>query len=103
MGVDSDLIQYQAIVVPWLWFLTRTSDCRIFQEMTVPDIIKQVFREHEFTDFDEFVEKQGLSGKVSDLNTETKHKRSRPNIKTFEDLYMDYKTKIDEKDLEDEY
>jgi type VI secretion system secreted protein VgrG len=22
------------------WFLTRTTDCRIFQEMTVPDIVK---------------------------------------------------------------
>ena len=40
-------------MVPWLWFLTRTSNCRIFQEMTVPDIIKQVFRDHGFTDFDD--------------------------------------------------
>ena len=35
--------RYFAVVRPWLWFLTRTSDCRIFQEMTVPDIIKKVF------------------------------------------------------------
>ena len=27
---------------PWLWFLTRTSDCHIFQTMTVPNIIKEV-------------------------------------------------------------
>ena len=26
---------YRAEVVPWLWFLTRTSDCRIFQNKTV--------------------------------------------------------------------
>ncbi len=32
-----------ATVRPWLWFLTRTADCRIFQEMTVPDIVKEVF------------------------------------------------------------
>ena len=32
-----------AMVRPWLWFLTRTADCRIFQDMTVPDIIKKVF------------------------------------------------------------
>ena len=44
---------YQAILRPWLWFLTRTADCRIFQEMTVPDIIKEVFREHGFSDFKE--------------------------------------------------
>ena len=37
---------YQATVRPWLWFLTRTSDCRIFQNMTVPDIIQQVFDDH---------------------------------------------------------
>ncbi|MAY75773.1 MAG: type VI secretion system tip protein VgrG [Phycisphaerae bacterium] len=45
------LSRYSVELVPWLWFLTRTSDCRIFQEMSVPDIIKQVFREFGFTDF----------------------------------------------------
>ena len=44
---------YEAVLRPWLWFLTRTADCRIFQEMTVPDIIKDVFREHGFSDFEE--------------------------------------------------
>jgi type VI secretion system secreted protein VgrG len=44
---------YRATVRPWLWFLTRTADCRIFQDMTVPDIIKQVFRDQGFSDFDE--------------------------------------------------
>ena len=42
---------YSATVHPWLWFLTRTSDCRIFQEMTVPDIIKKVFADHGTADF----------------------------------------------------
>jgi type VI secretion system secreted protein VgrG len=37
---------YLAEVRPWLWFLTRTSDCRIFQEMTAPDIIKKVFADY---------------------------------------------------------
>ena len=37
---------YRAIVHPWLWFLTRTSDCRIFQNKTVPDIVEEVFRQH---------------------------------------------------------
>ena len=35
--------RYMAVVRPWLWFLSRTADSRIFQEMTVPDIVKQVF------------------------------------------------------------
>jgi type VI secretion system secreted protein VgrG len=43
--------QYKAAVHPWLWFLTRTTDCRIFQEMTVPDIIKKVFADHGTADF----------------------------------------------------
>ncbi|MEJ2328150.1 MAG: type VI secretion system tip protein TssI/VgrG [Chromatiaceae bacterium] len=42
---------YRATVVPWLWFLTRTSDCRIFQGKTVPEIIMQIFRDAGFTDF----------------------------------------------------
>ena len=45
--------RYQATVVPWLWFLSRSSDCRIFQDQTVPEIIMQVFRDHGFTDFED--------------------------------------------------
>jgi len=43
--------RYSAVVRPWLWFLTRTTDCRIFQEMAVPDIIKKVFGDHPMADF----------------------------------------------------
>jgi len=43
--------RYLAVVRPWLWFLTRTTDCRIFQEMTVPDILKAVFSDHPTADF----------------------------------------------------
>ena len=52
-GALGDLSVYHATVHPWLWFLTRTADCRIFQDMTVPDIVKQIFRDHGFTDFEE--------------------------------------------------
>ncbi|WP_119459028.1 type VI secretion system tip protein VgrG [Rhodospirillaceae bacterium SYSU D60014] len=51
--------RYYAEVVPWLWFLTRTTDCRIFQEKTVPDIVKQIFGDLGFTDF----EASGIKGK----------------------------------------
>ena len=44
---------YQVSLRPWLWLLTRTSDCRIFQNKTVPDIIKQVFRDLGFSDFED--------------------------------------------------
>jgi type VI secretion system secreted protein VgrG len=43
---------WQATVRPWLWFLTRTSDCRIFQEQTVPDIVKKVLQDHAIADFE---------------------------------------------------
>lgn len=34
---------YHAEVVPWLWLLTMSSDCRIFQDMDVPAIIEKIF------------------------------------------------------------
>jgi len=43
---DERFTHYEAEVVPALWFLTRTADCRIFQNKTVPDIIKEVLNEH---------------------------------------------------------
>jgi len=46
------LARYRATMVPWLWFLTRTADCRIFQKKSVPDIIEEVFGVCGFTDFE---------------------------------------------------
>jgi len=46
------LATYEAVLVPTLWLLTRTSDCRIFQDSTVPDIILQILRDHGVTDVD---------------------------------------------------
>lgn len=40
--------RFRATLVPWLWFLTRTADCRIFQNKTAPEIIEQVFKWHGF-------------------------------------------------------
>ena len=42
---------YRLVLRPWLWFLTRSADCRIFQDRTVPEILTEVFREHGFSDF----------------------------------------------------
>lgn len=50
-GSSSTFAYYEATMVPWLWLLTRTSDCRIFQDKSVPDIIEQVFKDLGFTDF----------------------------------------------------
>jgi type VI secretion system secreted protein VgrG len=50
-GADVRFTTYRAEMVPWLWFLTRTADCKIFQNMTIPDIIKKVFQGLGFNDF----------------------------------------------------
>jgi type VI secretion system secreted protein VgrG len=52
-GSHGNLFVYRATLRPWFWFLTRTADCRIFQNKTVPDIIKEVFRDEGFSDFED--------------------------------------------------
>jgi len=39
------LRSYRAEVVPWLWFLSRTADCRIFQNKSTPEIVEQIFKD----------------------------------------------------------
>ena len=50
-GTDG-MAAYEAEVVPWFWFLNLFSDCRIFQNMSVPDIVEKVFKDRGFSDFD---------------------------------------------------
>ena len=37
---------YAAVLRPWLWLLTRTSDNRVFQHMSGVEIVEAVFSEH---------------------------------------------------------
>ena len=53
IGKDGRTTHYRATLAPWLWFLTRTTDCKIFQDMTVPQIVKSVFKAHGFDDLDD--------------------------------------------------
>ncbi|HKU37972.1 MAG TPA: type VI secretion system tip protein TssI/VgrG [Polyangiales bacterium] len=55
IGYSGRHARYRATLRPWLWLLTRHMDCRIFQGMTVPEVIKQVFRLHDFSQFDEML------------------------------------------------
>jgi type VI secretion system secreted protein VgrG len=41
-----EAIGYQAVLRPWWWFLSRTQDCKIFQNKTVVEIIEEVFNDH---------------------------------------------------------
>jgi type VI secretion system secreted protein VgrG len=44
---------YGATIRPWFWLLTLTANCRIFQEKSYPDIIKAVFSDLGFSDFED--------------------------------------------------
>lgn len=48
---ERNYAHYRATLVPWVWFLTRNADCRIFQKKKVPDIIEEVFKAHGFKDY----------------------------------------------------
>jgi type VI secretion system secreted protein VgrG len=49
--IGRELRLYSAQIVPWLWFLGHTSDCRIFQNLSVPEIIEQIFKAYGFNDY----------------------------------------------------
>lgn len=42
---------FRLVIMPWTWFLTRGSNCRIFQSATAPDIIKGTFNTLGFSAF----------------------------------------------------
>ena len=46
VDAEGEFTKYRVTVVPSLWFLTRNSDCRIFQNKTVPEIIENVLQQH---------------------------------------------------------
>ncbi len=50
-GTDPRMSHYRAEMVPWLWLLTQTTDSRIFQGLSVPDIVEKIFKEKGFSDF----------------------------------------------------
>ncbi len=51
-GTEGSYASYVAVLRPWLWFLSRTANCRIFQDVTVPDVFRKVVKDtHGFSDF----------------------------------------------------
>lgn len=51
-GIEEKAVLYEARLRPWLWFLGRTTDCRIFQDQTVPDILRKIFAKHPGSEAD---------------------------------------------------
>jgi type VI secretion system secreted protein VgrG len=52
LGEKSGYHFYHAVLRPWLWFLTRTANCRVFQNKTTPEIIKAIFDDYSFAEYD---------------------------------------------------
>ncbi len=50
-GGDPQFSYYRATLVPALWLLTQTSDMRIFQNKSAPDIIDKVFKDQNYKDY----------------------------------------------------
>lgn len=50
--IDGNAV-YVASVRPWLWLLSLSQHCRIFQQKSYPDIIKSVFDEMGFSDYED--------------------------------------------------
>jgi len=50
-GTNPDLFFYTATMVPWFWLLTRSANSRIFQKLSVPDIVEKIFEEKGFLDY----------------------------------------------------
>ncbi|HEY1847922.1 MAG TPA: type VI secretion system tip protein VgrG [Opitutaceae bacterium] len=51
INYEREYVEYTAIVRPTLWLLTRTSDCQIFQNKSVKDVLTQVFSDNNLTDY----------------------------------------------------
>ncbi len=43
--------EYQLEIVPWLWFLTLSQDCQVFQNKTVLEICESIFKKFGFSDY----------------------------------------------------
>ncbi|MDP9122018.1 MAG: type VI secretion system tip protein VgrG [Acidobacteriota bacterium] len=50
-GTEQGMANYHADLHPWLWLLTFTANCQIFQNRSAPDIVKAVFTDFGITDF----------------------------------------------------
>ena len=46
-------VLYRAVLRPWLELLSYHASCRIFQQKTVPDVVRQIFRDAGFSDFED--------------------------------------------------
>ena len=53
VGQSGKFFQYLLSVRPWFWFLSQTQDCKVFQNQTVLQIIKEVLKDHPIAAVDD--------------------------------------------------
>ena len=51
-GVYEGQAHHVASLRAWPWFMDQTTDCRIFQDMSVPDVVKEIFGLHGYSDYE---------------------------------------------------
>ncbi len=53
LGTEEHSAVYHVLLRPWLWLLSKTANCRVFQGLSVPQIVREVFAQYSFSDFEE--------------------------------------------------
>ena len=51
LPATSNADRYQFVLRPWLWWLTLSSNNRVFQNLTAQEIVEKVFKDGGFTDY----------------------------------------------------
>ena len=46
------MASYEVVLRPWLWLLGLTHDCRIFQNLSVVEIVEEIFGKYPEANFD---------------------------------------------------
>lgn len=52
LGWQEGHMQYRLVLRPWTWLMTRENCCQIFHDKAVEDIIKDIFNDRGFSDFE---------------------------------------------------
>lgn len=50
--IDGEYAHYETVLRPWLWLLGQSTDCRVFQALSVVEIIEQIFGEYPAAKFE---------------------------------------------------
>ena len=61
-GLSAGAYRFKLEVRPWIWLLSQTTDCLIFQSMSAFQIVTKVFRDAGFSDFQD--KRQGGAGDI---------------------------------------